>query len=124
MRVHALQNLDGEMQKLVYDNYNKFITATETIKEMKSDVYSMDNDMNSVRSTMKVIAQNSQQLDGIFEVKRQQVSRPPVVATFPSPSSLSSEWKCFARAAVRGRGMKGGRITLQRIGACIAAAFF
>jgi hypothetical protein len=43
------QTLDGEMQKLVYDNYNKFITATETIKEMKNDVYGMDNDMESVR---------------------------------------------------------------------------
>lgn len=38
------------MQKLVYDNYNKFITATETIKEMKTDVFAMDEDMNSVRS--------------------------------------------------------------------------
>ena len=37
------------MQKLVYDNYNKFITATETIKEMKNDVFSMDDDMDSVR---------------------------------------------------------------------------
>ena len=37
------------MQKLVYDNYNKFITATETIKEMKNDVFSMDDDMESVR---------------------------------------------------------------------------
>ncbi len=43
------QTLDGEMQKLVYDNYNKFITATETIKEMKNDVYGMDSDMESVR---------------------------------------------------------------------------
>ena len=44
-----MQTLDGEMQKLVYDNYNKFITATETIKEMKNDVYGMDDDMESVR---------------------------------------------------------------------------
>ena len=44
-----IQTLDGEMQKLVYDNYNKFITATETIKEMKNDVFSMDDDMESVR---------------------------------------------------------------------------
>jgi hypothetical protein len=44
-----IKTLDGEMQKLVYDNYNKFITATETIKEMKKDVYSMDSDMDSVR---------------------------------------------------------------------------
>ena len=44
-----MQTLDGEMQKLVYDNYNKFITATETIKEMKNDVYGMDPDMDAVR---------------------------------------------------------------------------
>lgn len=37
------------MQKLVYDNYNKFITATETIKEMKNDVYGMDQDMEAVK---------------------------------------------------------------------------
>jgi hypothetical protein len=37
------------MQKLVYDNYNKFISATETIKEMKSDVFAMDDDMLAVR---------------------------------------------------------------------------
>lgn len=43
------QTLDGEMQKLVYDNYNKFITATETIRVMKADVYGMDPDMEAVR---------------------------------------------------------------------------
>ena len=37
------------MQKLVYDNYNKFITATETIRVMKADVYGMDPDMEAVR---------------------------------------------------------------------------
>lgn len=37
------------MQKLVYDNYNKFITATETIKEMKNDVLAMDQDMEAVK---------------------------------------------------------------------------
>lgn len=37
------------MQKLVYDNYNKFINATETIKEMKNGVFRMDQDMDSVK---------------------------------------------------------------------------
>eukprot|EP00981_Chlorochromonas_danica_P006792 scaffold1490_cov162-Ochromonas_danica.AAC.38 len=73
--VHEIRNLDGEMQKLVYDNYNKFITATETIKEMKTDVFAMDNDMNSLRDKMKVVALTSCELDGIFEVKRQQVDK-------------------------------------------------
>lgn len=73
--IHEIRNLDGEMQKLVYDNYNKFITATETIKEMKADVFGMDEDMQSVRDKMQVIASNSVQLDGVFEVKRQQVDK-------------------------------------------------
>lgn len=33
----------------MYDNYNKFITATETIKEMKNDVHGMDHDMEEVK---------------------------------------------------------------------------
>ncbi len=45
----TMQTLDGEMQKLVYDNYNKFINATETIKEMKNGVFRMDQDMDAVK---------------------------------------------------------------------------
>lgn len=43
------QALDANMQTLVYENYNKFISATETIKRMKSNVEAMDSDMESVR---------------------------------------------------------------------------
>lgn len=45
----ALQALDGDMQMLVYENYNKFISATETIKRMKNNVDAMDGDMEAVR---------------------------------------------------------------------------
>ena len=34
---------------LVYENYNKFISATETIRRMKSNVEGMDGDLNSVK---------------------------------------------------------------------------
>jgi hypothetical protein len=37
------------MQMLVYENYNKFISATETIKRMKANVEAMDSDMDAVR---------------------------------------------------------------------------
>jgi len=33
--VHEIRTLDSDMQMLVYENYNKFISATETIKRMK-----------------------------------------------------------------------------------------
>jgi vacuolar protein sorting-associated protein 51 len=29
-----IRNLDGERKSLVYDNYNKLITATETIRKV------------------------------------------------------------------------------------------
>eukprot|EP01033_Poteriospumella_lacustris_P016192 gene16193-11584_t len=73
--VNDIRNLDGEMQKLVYDNYHKFITATETIKDMKNDVLSMDPDMHTVRATLTHIATHAQQLDTAMETSRQQVDK-------------------------------------------------
>lgn len=62
------------MQKLVYDNYNKFITATETIKEMKNDVHAMDGDMEAVRQKMENIITSTKKLDDLMFDKRNQVS--------------------------------------------------
>ena len=33
-----IKSLDGDMQMLVYENYNKFISATDTIRKMKNRV--------------------------------------------------------------------------------------
>lgn len=33
-----IQRLDNEMQTLVYENYNKFINATQTIKKVQYSV--------------------------------------------------------------------------------------
>ena len=33
--VHDVKSLDSDMQMLVYENYNKFIKATDTIRSMK-----------------------------------------------------------------------------------------
>ena len=47
--VHEIRSLDSDMQMLVYENYNKFISATETIKRMKNNVESMETDIESVK---------------------------------------------------------------------------
>eukprot|EP01033_Poteriospumella_lacustris_P012136 gene12136-8680_t len=54
--VNDIRNLDGEMQKLVYDNYHKFITATETIKDMKNDKIKERTEAMMSDLTKKVIA--------------------------------------------------------------------
>lgn len=61
------------MQMLVYENYNKFISATETIKRMKLNVEVMDDDMASVKSKMKTICNTSLELDTTLYDQRMKV---------------------------------------------------
>ncbi len=37
-----IRKLDADMQMLVYENYNKFISATDTIRDMKGTVEDME----------------------------------------------------------------------------------
>ena len=53
--------LDSDMQMLVYENYNKFISATDTIRSMKSNVDGMDTNMHELKTVIgKWAAQNCQ----------------------------------------------------------------
>jgi hypothetical protein len=45
-----IKNLDSDMQQLVYENYNKFIAATDTIRTMKTNVDGMGGDMERLRT--------------------------------------------------------------------------
>jgi hypothetical protein len=45
-----IKNLDSDMQQLVYENYNKFIVATDTIRDMKTDVDGMGGDMEKLKT--------------------------------------------------------------------------
>ena len=40
--VQEIKSLDSDMQMLVYENYNKFISATDTIRQMKQRVEEME----------------------------------------------------------------------------------
>jgi hypothetical protein len=48
--VHQVKGLDSDMQMLVYENYNKFISATDTIRKMKGDVETMETEMDQLVS--------------------------------------------------------------------------
>lgn len=54
--VREIQSLDSEMQTLVYENYNKFILATDTIRQMKSDFKTMEDEMEKLVEDMSNIA--------------------------------------------------------------------
>ncbi|KAK8980969.1 hypothetical protein V6N11_059659 [Hibiscus sabdariffa] len=43
-----IKNIDTDLQMLVYENYSKFISATDAIKRMKSDIVGMEANMEQL----------------------------------------------------------------------------
>lgn len=69
------QTLHSDMQTLVYENYNKFISATDTIRKMKSDFKKMETDMNLLASKMSSITKFSEQITGTLQGTRSQLCK-------------------------------------------------
>lgn len=73
--VKDTQTLTSEMQTLVYENYNKFISATETIRKMKTDFLEMENEMLKLSENMKEITESSDQITGTLQETRTQLTK-------------------------------------------------
>lgn len=73
--VRQIQGLDSDMQTLVYENYNKFIAATETIRKMRVDFRGMEEEMDQLATSMKHITAFSAQVSDKLRSRRQEVSR-------------------------------------------------
>lgn len=73
--VKDTQTLTSEMQTLVYENYNKFISATETIRQMKFDFLEMENEMKKLSDTMNEITKSSDQITGTLQETRTQLTK-------------------------------------------------
>ncbi|CAK4084711.1 unnamed protein product [Aphanomyces euteiches] len=60
--IKEIKELDTNMQMLVYENYNKFISATDTIRKMKSNVETMETEVKKVVDNMDKITVQSQSI--------------------------------------------------------------
>jgi len=72
--VRQIQGLDSDMQTLVYENYNKFIAATETIRKMRVDFRAMEAEMEELAASMTSITSSSAVVSGKLGPGRQQVA--------------------------------------------------
>ncbi|GBM88074.1 Vacuolar protein sorting-associated protein 51 [Araneus ventricosus] len=70
-----IQSLDSEMQTLVYENYNKFISATDTIRKMKNDFKKMEEEMDCLSSNMAIITEFSGNISSTLQGRRQKISK-------------------------------------------------
>lgn len=69
--IHQIQDLDSDMQTLVYENYNKFILATDTIRKMKTDFREMEDKMGLLSTNIALIAENSASVSNNLKVSSQ-----------------------------------------------------
>eukprot|EP01119_Soliformovum_irregulare_P019180 TRINITY_DN6020_c1_g1_i1.p1 TRINITY_DN6020_c1_g1~~TRINITY_DN6020_c1_g1_i1.p1 ORF type:complete len:758 (+),score=217.39 TRINITY_DN6020_c1_g1_i1:34-2274(+) len=70
-----IKQLDSAMKRLVYDNYNKFISATETIRTMKTNVENMEDEMNRLSENMEKISSSSDQLNTTLSERRAKIEQ-------------------------------------------------
>lgn len=70
-----IKTLDNEMQTLVYENYNKFISATDTIRQMKKDFKTMEDEMTHLISTMSTINTSSHQIHQTLDNRRREIRK-------------------------------------------------
>ncbi|KAJ1656223.1 hypothetical protein IWQ61_004168 [Dispira simplex] len=61
-----IRQLDGDMKTLVYENYSKFIRATETIGKMKTDVVDMDAEMVKLQEKVNTLHTQSALAHSVF----------------------------------------------------------
>ncbi|XP_029659198.1 vacuolar protein sorting-associated protein 51 homolog [Formica exsecta] len=69
------QILHSDMQTLVYENYNKFISATDTIRKMKADFKEMEDSMDLLAKNMDSITSFSEQISSTLHGTRQKIAK-------------------------------------------------
>jgi vacuolar protein sorting-associated protein 51 len=73
--VKDTQTLHSDMQTLVYENYNKFISATDTIRKMKTDFKEMETEMNLLANRMGSITNFSESITNTLQDTRSQLTK-------------------------------------------------
>lgn len=67
--IRQIQDLDSDMKTLVYENYNKFILATDTIRKMKTDFREMEDKMALLSTNIAMITDSSAKICGSLKVR-------------------------------------------------------
>jgi hypothetical protein len=70
-----IQSLDSEMQTLVYENYNKFISATETIRKMSSNFDKMEEELKSLSVNMDGMISGSRTIHNNLKDQRTELNK-------------------------------------------------
>ncbi|ORX52382.1 hypothetical protein DM01DRAFT_1336753 [Hesseltinella vesiculosa] len=73
--VAEVQEIEGDMKTLVYENYSKFISATDTIRKMKSNVEQMESAMDKLNEKIQTISVHNKAIHGTLQPNRQKIQQ-------------------------------------------------
>ncbi|CAJ1875587.1 unnamed protein product [Sphenostylis stenocarpa] len=73
--VAEIKNLDTDLQMLVYENYNKFICATDTIKRMKSNILGMEENMEQLLEKIMSVQSRSDSVNTSLCENREHIEK-------------------------------------------------
>ena len=66
---------DHEIQSLVFENYSKFISSIDTVREMKNNICEVDDKLKVLDSSMDKISELALKIDSKFSVKRKEIQK-------------------------------------------------
>lgn len=69
-----IRELDTDLQNLVYQNYNKFIAASDTVNTMKDHVDEMEKTMADLKKKMRSVVENGKIINGVFVQRQKAIS--------------------------------------------------
>lgn len=69
-----IKSLDADMQRLVYENYNRFITATDTIRELKTNIDAASPSMMQLHDTSEEIERCREAVKAKLQRRQAQVT--------------------------------------------------
>ncbi|KAB1999185.1 hypothetical protein ES319_D12G143700v1 [Gossypium barbadense] len=70
-----IKNIDTDLQMLVYENYNKFISATDAIKRMKSNIVGMETNMDHLLDKIMSVQSKSDGVNTSLFEKREHIEK-------------------------------------------------
>ncbi|TPX40937.1 hypothetical protein SeLEV6574_g06321 [Synchytrium endobioticum] len=71
--VSEIKDLDGQMKTLVCENYNKFISATDSIRKMRANVENMESGMERLSTSMDAITEASNNINDSLAERRSRI---------------------------------------------------
>ncbi|KAH6563083.1 hypothetical protein BASA62_008742 [Batrachochytrium salamandrivorans] len=99
--VEEIRELDGDMKTLVYENYSKFISATDTIRKMKSNAEEMELQISLLEKKICTVTKSAENIHSTLAPQRAKIHQLSGVHSlikklnflFELPSRLSQCYK-------------------------------